>query len=282
MKIISSIQEMQAYAEGARQAGKIIALVPTMGYLHQGHLSLIRLAREHANLVITSIYVNPTQFGANEDLDSYPRDLERDQVMAGEAGTDVLFVPNDQLMYPPGYQTFVTVEKLTKRLCGRSRPTHFRGVTTVVTKLFNIVKPHIAVFGQKDAQQTIVIRRMVEDLNFDIKILEGPIIRHEDGLAMSSRNRYLSPQERAEATILYQSLRLAESMIVDGERDPKKIREAMHDLIDGIASSRIDYIEIVDTRDLEPVNVIEGEILIAIAVFIGKARLIDNIRLKVG
>ena len=280
MKTIIPKKEMQGLANLYRQEGKRIAFVPTMGFLHEGHLSLIRRARKQGDIVVTSIYVNPTQFGPKEDYDVYPRDLERDRVLASDAGTDILFVPSDQEMYEPNHQTTVRVERLTRRLCGASRPWHFPGVTTIVTKLFNIVKPHIAVFGQKDAQQAIVIRRMVKDLDMDIEIDVGPIVREKDGLAMSSRNKYLSPQERAEATILYSSLQLAKEMIEKGERDANTIKEAMREMIDAVETSRIDYIEIVDTENLEPLEKLEGDVLIAVAVFFGATRLIDNILFK--
>jgi len=281
VRTVTDVEAMQSYAEEARREGKVIALVPTMGFLHEGHLSLIRLADEAADVVVTSIYVNPTQFGPSEDVDQYPRDIDRDTTLAQQAGTDVLFVPTDKAMYSQGYQTFVTVENLTRGLCGAFRPTHFRGVTTIVTKLFNIVRPHISVFGQKDAQQAIVIKRMTRDLNFDIEIKVAPIVRHEDGLAMSSRNKYLTPQQRSQAPVLYQSLCAANKMIEEGERNPNVVKKHTKDMIEAIASSKIDYIEIVNAETLEPVREIRGNILIALAVYIGKARLIDNILIKV-
>lgn len=280
MKTVVDIEDMQSYAEEARQDGKIIALVPTMGFLHEGHLSLIRVADAAADVVVTSIYVNPTQFGANEDIDQYPRDIDHDTTLAEQAGTDVLFVPTDAAMYPPGYQTFVTVENLTKGLCGAFRPTHFRGVTTIVTKLFNVVMPHIAVFGQKDAQQAIVIQRMTRDLNYNIDIKVAPIVRHKDGLAMSSRNKYLTPKQRSDAPILYQSLCRARDMIEKGERNVNTVKKQIKEMLDAIASSKIDYIEIVHAETLAPVREISGNILIALAVYIGKARLIDNILME--
>lgn len=281
IKIVTTISEMQDLADRWRLENKIIGLVPTMGYLHEGHLSLIRIANERADVVVTSIFVNPTQFGPNEDLDSYPRNLERDTRLAKEAGCDHIFVPDIGEMYPEGYQTFVQVEQLTRGLCGASRPTHFRGVTTVVSKLFNIVKPHLAVFGQKDAQQALVIKRMVRDLNFDVDVIIAPIVRHADGLAMSSRNEYLTPEERGQALVLSRALSLAQKLVDDGERDVRPIREAMNKLIAGQPAARVDYIEIVDAVNLEPAEKISGQILVAVAVFIGKARLIDNIILTV-
>ena len=281
MKTITSVREMQQTANRIREEGKRIALVPTMGYLHQGHLSLIRRAREKADVVVTSIYVNPTQFGPKEDFAAYPRDLAGDAALAEDAGNDFLFVPSDREMYPDGYQTFVKVEKLTIGLCGASRPTHFQGVTTIVAKLFNIVKPHVAIFGAKDAQQAIVIKRMAADLNFDMEIDVAPIVREPDGLAMSSRNAYLSSQERRVATVLYRSLLEAERRIKDGERDIQSIKRMMQDMIEATPASKTDYLEIVDAETLQPLEIITGEALIAIAVYIGKTRLIDNIRLRV-
>ena len=231
--------------------------------------------------MITTIFVNPTQFGPKEDLDKYPRDLERDKGLAEEAGTDFLFVPTDDDMYPEGYQSFVNVEKLTLDLCGKSRPWHFKGVTTIVSKLFNITKPHYAVFGQKDAQQAFVIQRMTKDLNFDIEIVIAPIIREEDGLATSSRNKYLNPQERIEATILHHSLQMAKDLVDAGERNSSVIIDKMREMIDSTALSKIDYVEIVDTHKLQRVPVIQGQVLIALAVFIGNTRLLDNVIIEI-
>ncbi len=281
MKTITSVREMQQTANRMREEGKRIALVPTMGYLHEGHLSLIRLAREKADVAVTSIYVNPTQFGPKEDFAAYPRDLARDSALAEGAGNDILFVPTDREMYPAGFQTIVKVEKLTAGLCGVSRPTHFQGVTTIVAKLFNIVKPHLAVFGAKDAQQAIVIKRMTADLNMDVEIAVAPIVREADGLAMSSRNAYLSPQERKEATVLYHSLVAAEQQIKEGERDVQALKRMMQSMIEAAPSSKIDYVEIVDAENLQPLAWIAGDVLIALAVYIGKTRLIDNLRLQV-
>ena len=281
MEIISDIEQMRAYAEALRAQGKRIGFVPTMGYLHEGHLSLIRRARELSDVVVVSIFVNPTQFGPGEDYERYPRDLERDQRLARENGCDILFVPTVEQMYPRGYSTYVEVEGLTEGLCGASRPGHFRGVTTVVTKLFNIVRHHLAVFGQKDAQQAVVIKRMVADLNQGVEIVVAPIVRAPDGLAMSSRNTYLSPREREEATVLYQALRKAEELVASGERQAKRIVEELTHMIRSKDSARIDYVAIVDPQDLKPVETIRGEVLVALAVWIGKARLIDNTLLKV-
>ena len=267
---------MQHLADTWRSEGKRIALVPTMGYLHEGHLSLIRMARTGADIVVVSIYVNPTQFSPDEDLESYPRDLERDARLAEAAGCDAIFAPSDEEMYPDRYLTYVAVEEITKVLCGASRPIHFRGVTTIVTKLFNAVKPHTAIFGQKDAQQAIVIKQMTRDLNFDVDIKVAPIIRENDGLAKSSRNEYLSPEERRDAPILHQSLIFAKEMIEAGECRSEVIKKAMENMINAVETSDIDYISIVDSTTLTNIEEIRGDILVAVAVHFGKARLIDN------
>jgi pantoate--beta-alanine ligase len=281
VQIIESITKMQKIADEWRTEGKKIALVPTMGYLHEGHLSLIHKARSRADVVVVSIYVNPTQFAADEDLDDYPRELGRDTRMAENAGCDFIFAPLDEEMYPDNYLSYVNVEEITKVLCGGSRPTHFRGVTTIVTKLYNAVKPHIVIFGQKDAQQAIVIKQMTRDLNFDVSIEVAPIVREPDGLAMSSRNEYLTPEERRDAPILYNSLQLAEHMIRSGEIKSSSIKDAMREMIDSMETSEIDYISIVNTKTLKEIDEIHGDILIALAVRFGKARLIDNIMLTV-
>jgi pantoate--beta-alanine ligase len=231
MKIITKITDMQEQADRLRRQGKKIGLVPTMGYLHEGHLSLVREAQKHSDLVVMSIFVNPTQFGPNEDLEDYPRDFDWDAELARTAGCDIIFYPDVSEIYPGNYLTSVIVEKITKVLCGVSRPTHFRGVTTIVAKLFNIVKPHIAVFGQKDAQQAIVIKKMVVDLNYDIEIIVAPIIREADGLAMSSRNTYLTLGQRKQAAVLYQSLMAAGKMIEAGERDARIIKNQVRQMI---------------------------------------------------
>lgn len=277
MQIITSIQEMQAEAERLRLQGQRIGFVPTMGYLHEGHLSLVRTARQHADVVIMSIFVNPTQFGPTEDYTEYPRNFDRDVALAASVGCHIVFNPTVNDIYPENYLTYVEVEKITDVLCGRSRPTHFRGVTTIVAKLFHIVKPHVAVFGQKDAQQALVIQRMVRDLNFDIQIVVAPIVREKDGLAMSSRNIYLTPEQRQQAVALYQALMMAKSLIEKGERKAQVIKDYMRRHIERLAAATIDYIEIVDTTHLQPLAVLQGEVLIALAVKIGKPRLIDNI-----
>lgn len=281
MKIIDNISRMSTFVKMMKKEGKSIGLVPTMGCLHDGHLSLVRTAKKHTDVVVMSIFINPIQFGAGEDFEKYPRDFKRDEELARTAVVDVIFYPSVKEMYPQDYATYINVEGLTGVLCGASRPGHFRGVTTVVAKLFGIVRPDMAYFGQKDAQQALVIKKMVEDLDMDIDIKILPIVREKDGLAMSSRNIYLSQEERACAPVLYQSLKKAELLVNQGERDPKKIIKAMEEMIRPKASARIDYISIVDTEKLKDVKVVSGEALIALAVFIGKTRLIDNITVKV-
>ncbi|CCJ33037.1 MULTISPECIES: pantoate--beta-alanine ligase [Caloramator] len=276
MEIIRSVIKMQNKAKELLKEGKTIGFVPTMGYLHDGHKSLIERARRENDIVVVSIFVNPTQFGPNEDYDRYPRDEERDKKICEAAGCDIVFIPEREDMYGENYSTYVEVLNLTEGLCGASRPGHFRGVATVVTKLFNIVKPTRAYFGQKDAQQLAVIKRMVMDLNMDVVIVPCPIVREEDGLAMSSRNTYLNEDERKQALVLYKSLKLAEKMIIDGERDVKRIKDEMVNLIKTSKDAVIDYVEFVDNQNLKPVDKVEGEVLIALAVKIGKTRLIDN------
>jgi pantoate--beta-alanine ligase len=258
-----------------------VGFVPTMGYLHEGHLSLARQAKKHTDVVVLSTFVNPIQFGKNEDFDKYPRDFKRDEELARTVGVDIVFCPQLKEMYPEGYSTYVDVEGLTEGLCGASRPGHFRGVATVVTKLFGIVKPDIAYFGQKDAQQALVIRKMTQDLNMDVEIKILPTVREKDGLAMSSRNAYLSRSEREEAPVLYQALKRAETLIDAGERDAKKVIKAMDETIKHSPAVKTEYITLVDTKRLKPVSSISGEVLIAIAATIGKTRLIDNIIKKV-
>ena len=276
MKIVSDIREMQQLAGHYRQQGKTIGFVPTMGYLHEGHLSLMRRARPQCDILVVSIFVNPTQFGPNEDFERYPRDFERDERLCREVGVDVVFYPTADAMYPRPYLTYVNVEKLSETMCGASRPGHFRGVTTVVTKLFNIVQPHIAVFGQKDYQQSLIIRQMVRDLNFDVQIDVAPIVREADGLAMSSRNKYLSPEERQQALVLYRSLTRAEELIREGERNADALLQAMQTIISEAPDARIDYIAIVDAETLEPLSTVRHNTVIALAVYIGTTRLIDN------
>ncbi|UCE05786.1 MAG: pantoate--beta-alanine ligase [bacterium] len=281
MKVITKIAEMQKEADRLRMQGKKIGFVPTMGYLHEGHLSLVREANKRSDIVVMSIFVNPTQFDPTEDFEDYPRDFNRDVKLAQSAGCDIIFYPDANEVYPEPYLTYVEVEKITKVLCGVSRQTHFRGVTTIVAELFNIVKPHLAVFGQKDAQQAIVIKRMVKDLNFDIEIIVAPIVREQDGLAMSSRNTYLSKGQRAQAGVLYQSLMAAKKMIEAGERNATIIKNRMREMIEHQPDAVIDYIEIVDTTNLESQSELSGEILIALAVKVGSPRLIDNVIVRI-
>ncbi|MCZ6633167.1 MAG: pantoate--beta-alanine ligase [bacterium] len=277
MKVIQTVSEMHRVADQIRADGLQIGLVPTMGFLHEGHLSLIGRARRCADRVVVSIFVNPTQFGPQEDLEAYPLDFERDRMLIGDFGGDLIYAPDAEEMYPEGYASYVDVEGLTRHLCGASRPGHFRGVTTVVTKLFAAVKPHVAIFGQKDAQQAAVIRRMAQDLNLDVEVLVSPTIREVDGLAKSSRNFYLSPEERQEASVLYQALQKAKCLVADGERRADVVIGEMRELIERRPLAQIDYIEAVDTADLQPMEEFSGEILLALAVQFGKARLIDNL-----
>ncbi len=283
MKLIREIARMQALSQKLRREHHRIAFVPTMGYFHNGHLSLMKIARQKADTVVVSIFVNPLQFGPREDLDRYPRDLQGDIQSAELSGVDIIFCPNEEEMYPSDYSTFVEVKELDRFLCGASRPGHFRGVATVCTKLFNIVRPHLAVFGQKDAQQAFIIKRLVRDLNFDLEIVIAPIVREADGLAMSTRNTYLNTEERQQAVCLYKSLRLAEELILSrGVREAETVISNMRKLINEIApQGKIDYISIVDTKNLKPVDKLSGELLIALAVWIGKARLIDNTIVRV-
>lgn len=276
MVVVETVSRMKQISESERAAGKKIGFVPTMGYLHEGHLSLVRRCRQENDVVVVSIFVNPTQFGPNEDYASYPRDLNRDLSMLQAENVDYVFVPSVEEMYPPHYSTYVVEESLSKYLCGKSRPTHFRGVCTVVTKLFNIVKPHRAYFGQKDAQQFRIIRRMVRDLNMDVEVIECPIVREPDGLAMSSRNVYLVGEERKQALALYQSLKIAEQLYRAGERSAERIKEKMLEHFAKFNLVRVDYVEIVDEETLQPVERLEGKVLVAVAAWVGKARLIDN------
>ena len=280
MRLVHTVAEMKKIVGDILKSGKSIGFVPTMGYLHKGHLSLVEAARKENDVVIVSIFVNPTQFGPNEDYNRYPRDLERDLRLLEPIGVDYVFNPSVEEMYPAMYSTYVEEVELSKYLCGASRPGHFRGVCTVVTKLFNIVKPTKAYFGQKDAQQFRVLRRMVRDLNMDVEMIEMPIVREEDGLAMSSRNVYLSPEERKEATRLYKSLLKAKELIESGERDVQKIKREMLKILDH-PLLKVDYVEIVDEETLRPVEKIERKVIVALAVFVGKARLIDNMIFEV-
>lgn len=281
MKVIRNPEETYKYINSLKNEGKQIGFVPTMGYLHEGHLSLIRKARRENDIVVISIFVNPTQFGPHEDFKRYPRDFRRDKTLAKKEGVDVIFYPNVKDMYASDHSTYVDVEKISESLCGRFRVGHFRGVATVVTKLFNIVPADNAYFGQKDAQQAFIIKRMVRDLKFPVKIKILPIIREKDGLAMSSRNTYLNERERREATVLYKSLLLAKDLIKKGERKADKIIKCMKDLIKSRSSARIEYISIVDTEELKDIKNIGGKVLIALAAYFGKTRLIDNVIVNV-
>lgn len=275
MKIVSTIEEVRAQVKEWKKEGLSIGFVPTMGYLHEGHMSLIDAAGENDKVVV-SIFVNPMQFGPTEDLTSYPRDLEHDAKLCEEHGVDLIFHPTPEEMYGDQFYSYVDMDVLTKELCGLSRPVHFRGVCTVVTKLFNIVTPDRAYFGQKDAQQLAVIKRMVKDLNMPLTINGCPIIREEDGLAKSSRNTYLSPEERKAALVLSRSIFLGKEMVENGERDCKKILAAMTAEIEKETLAKIDYVKIVDLDTMQQVEKIDRGILAAIAVYIGKTRLIDN------
>jgi pantoate--beta-alanine ligase len=280
MQIIEKTSQMQEISRRERAAGHSIAFVPTMGFLHDGHIALLKEGRERADVLILSIFVNPTQFGPQEDFSKYPRDMEGDLKKAGEDGTDIVFAPPVSEMYTEGAQTTVRVEKIPEHLCGLSRPGHFEGVTTVVAKLFNITKPDIAIFGKKDFQQLAVIRRMVSDLNMDIEIIGMPTVREEDGLAMSSRNKYLNQDERRSALCLKKSIDTAEAMIKDGERDPERIKASIRGLILSYPFTEIDYISLCDPLTLDEVRTITEKTLLALAVKVGKTRLIDNCEIE--
>jgi pantoate--beta-alanine ligase len=283
MKTIVSTFEMQKFSEQARLRKKNIGLVPTMGYLHKGHLSLIGKAQRSCDVVITSIFVNPAQFAPNEDFARYPRNIERDTQLCASAGSTVLFAPQENEMYPEGYSTYVSVEHLSSILEGKFRPTHFRGVTTVVAKIFSLTKPHKAFFGQKDAQQCVVIKKMVKDLNLGVEVVTAPIVREKDGLAMSSRNVYLSAEERSQALILFASLRRARAMVDNGERNAAAIAGEVKQMIETKPSATIDYVAVVDAESLADITSFERGIpaLVSLAVRFGSTRLIDNTIIKV-
>ena len=280
MRVVSSIEEMKGLSRGLRKEDKTIAFVPTMGYLHGGHTELIRRAKGLSDVVVVSIFVNPTQFGPKEDYRSYPRDMERDLKICREEGVDVVFTPEVEEMYPEGFSTYVTVEGLSERLCGASRPGHFRGVTTVVAKLFNIVTPHIALFGLKDYQQQLIIKKMVRELNMDVKIVTVETVRDEDGLALSSRNRYLTDNERKVSRLIPEALKRAEECVKEGVSEASCIIEEMKKVIDRKPEIMVDYIKICHPETLEDVERVEGEVLVAIAAKVGRARLIDNLIIK--
>jgi pantoate--beta-alanine ligase len=278
MKTITSISDMQEYSLKAKLEGKSIGFVPTMGYLHEGHMSLVRAAREECDIVVLSIYVNPIQFSAGEDFEKYPRDFDKDKALAEAEGVDIIYSPDDNAMYPSGYATRIEVEsKMIHTMCGVSRPGHFIGVTTIVNKLFNIVSPDKAYFGQKDAQQAVVIKKMVKDLNLPVEIRTMPIIREEDGLAMSSRNKYLSEGERSQALSISKAIAKAQEMISSGELFSDSIKGEMSVILREGQDVRIDYIEIVNAEDLEEVRSVKDNTLIAVAAHVGKTRLIDNV-----
>ena len=283
MEIIKSKTALRTILKSSRSAGKSVGFVPTMGFLHAGHLSLMHRARQENDLVVVSIFVNPTQFGPNEDLDAYPRDAERDTALMLSEDVDIAFFPPAEEIYPRGFTTYVTVEgPMTHVLCAKSRPTHFRGVTTVVAKLFHLVTPDKAYFGQKDAQQVAVIQQMVKDLDFDLQVVVCPIKREADGLAMSSRNTYLSPRQRSDAVVLFQSLAEARQMIASGERSASAVARSIEKRIKPVQDAVIDYISVVDAETLADLERLEGKILIALAVKFGKTRLIDNISINCG
>ncbi len=279
MEIVTDPQEMQSLAQQWRRLELQIALVPTMGFFHQGHLSLMEHGRHLGDRLVVSLFVNPAQFGPQEDFKEYPRDLERDARMAREAGVDVLYTPNALDMYPPGYETFVTVERLSQGLCGASRPGHFRGVATVVLKLCNQVQPQAAIFGEKDYQQLAVIRRMAADLNLPVKIVGRPIVREPDGLAMSSRNHYLNPEGRAAALCLYRAMQAIRELVATGARSRARILKGVRQIIERTPSARIDFLALVDAETLQEVEAIAGEARLLLAVWINQTRLIDNILL---
>lgn len=276
MKLVHTIKEVREIVSEWRKEGLTVGLVPTMGYLHEGHQSLIRKSVEQNDRTVVSVFVNPIQFGPTEDLEAYPRDINRDMKAVEEVGGDLIFNPEPAEMYPGHFTSFIDTTETTELLCGAVRPIHFRGVCTVVGKLFNIVLPDKAYFGQKDAQQLATIRRFVRDLNFPVGIVACPIVREEDGLAKSSRNTYLSPAERQAALILSQSLKKGKALIEQGEKSAEKVKEVITESLKTEPLARIDYVEVVDFENIQRVETIEGETLVAIAVYIGKTRLIDN------
>lgn len=280
MKIITTVAEATAKIRAWKQEGHSIGFVPTMGYLHQGHASLMKAGKSNHSKVVVSIFVNPTQFAVGEDLDSYPRDLEGDQALCMAEGVDMIFAPTAAEMYPKGFSTSVTMSGLTQELCGKSRPSHFGGVCLVVSKLFHIISPDCAYFGEKDAQQLAIIQQMVTDLNMNVTVVGCPIIREADGLAMSSRNAYLSPEDRSAALILSRSLSKIRELLQKGETDCQILRNTLRDLIQGEPRAMLDYGEIVDARSLEPVDNLTDTVLVALAVRFGSTRLIDNFTFK--
>ena len=281
MQIMSDPEEMQQTGLTWRCRGERVALVPTMGYFHEGHLSLIRWARQNSDRTVVSLFVNPAQFGPGEDFEDYPRDFERDSELARELGTDVLFAPDGTQMYPENHATWIQVPELARHLCGASRPGHFQGVCTVVGKLFTIVLPHVAVLGRKDRQQLAIVTRMARDLNMPVEVVGRPIVREEDGLALSSRNTYLDAEQRREAPLIHAGLKWARERFAAGETDAAAIKEGVREYYQrNVPSGQIDYIEVVDSREMHPVEEAGNEALLAVAVYLGRARLIDNILLS--
>lgn len=282
MQIIETKSALRDILKKARKESQSIGFIPTMGYLHDGHLSLMHRARKENDIVVVSIFVNPAQFGPNEDLDTYPRDADRDKDLMQKTNVDIAFFPDTSQLYPDGSTTYVEVEgEMTKGLCGASRPVFFRGITTVVSKLFNIVAPDRAYFGQKDAQQAAIIRQMVRDLDFDLEVVVCPTIRESDGLAMSSRNSYLSPRQRSDATVVSQALFGAKETIAKGERQARVVADQIRNHINGVQEAVIDYVAIVDAQTLADLDSLRGEVLIAVAVYLGGTRLIDNIGIEI-
>lgn len=280
MKVFRDTKKQHQWSLKEHSKGLKLGLVPTMGFLHKGHLRLIQNAKEYSDRVIISIFVNPTQFSVGEDYNKYPRDEERDLELLEEEGVDAVFIPEPLEMYPEGYETYVVIEELSKKYCGRSRPTHFRGVTTVVLKLFNIIQPDVAIFGEKDYQQLIIIKRMTKDLNLPITIIFSPIVREEDGVAMSSRNKYLNPEERKEATVLYESMKEAQQLVDNGITDVDALKKEMIKIIEGRNHPRVEYIEFVEPETLKRVKKVGASNRILMAVHIGRTRLMDNMKIK--
>ena len=281
MQVLTSIDEMQSLAEELRNQGKTIGLVPTMGYLHDGHMSLVDLMRDRADVVILSIFVNPTQFGVGEDLEKYPRDLNRDLELCGNRQVDLVFAPEDSQMYPSYYSTFVLEEDVGKGLCGQARPTHFRGVTTVCAKLFNLCLPDFVALGQKDAQQVVVLKKMITDLNFPIEVVVGPIVREPDGLAMSSRNEYLQPRQREGASCLFRSMQAAKLLVEEkGVTNVERVKSEVMSVLSQNSLVRVNYVEVVDRETMQPEREVEsGRSLVVVAAWLNEVRLIDNLAL---
>ncbi len=281
MQVLTSIDEMQSLAGKLRNQGKTIGLVPTMGYLHEGHMSLVDLIRDRADVVILSIFVNPTQFGVGEDLEKYPRDLNRDLELCGNRQVDLVFAPEDSQMYPSGYSTFVLEEDVGKGLCGQARPTHFRGVTTVCAKLFNLCLPDFVALGQKDAQQVVVLKKMITDLNFPIEVVVGPIVREPDGLAMSSRNEYLQPRQREGASCLFRSMQAAKLLVEEkGVTNVERVKSEVMSVLSQNSLVRVNYVEVVDRETMQPEREVEsGRSLVVVAAWLNEVRLIDNLAL---